>query len=166
MDSEQVQAGAQPPGAPPELTARPGADEIQKAKEAKVSFSLPEGMSPQAVTRFQDHVRNYGLEVLREATRIEDSRRLKGESLPEITASVVSEAAKSPKVFDHEPKKGQPTWTKVASTLTGIAAGAFGSYLLNSGWNWVGLIGLAVVTGLIVFAADFKFKFEFRRRDQ
>jgi hypothetical protein len=117
-------------------------------------------MSLQAVDRFQSHVQKYGLEVLREALRLEDQHRLQGEQLPEITSSMITEAARNPKVIGAETKPTESRLAKAGQNASGIGAGAFGSYFLTSGWNWVGFIGLLTLSTCFVLLSDF----EFRRR--
>lgn len=117
----------------------------------QVPVTVPGGMTDGAEIRFARCVREFGLALARETSRLEEAGRVLGEEDPEITTSMVikaNEAVRNPGASEN-----RISWVVIISQIavvpTSLVSGVFGSYL-TSPLRWAGCIAF----GILAFVAQ------------
>lgn len=110
----------------------------------------PGGMSSAASDQFTRCVKDFGMALARETSRLEEAERAESIQEPEITATMVikaNEQVRNPNPDVPAPVPPGPLAAQIVALPAAILAGIFGSHL-NSDWQWLTMV-IAFVLAVI-----------------
>jgi hypothetical protein len=133
---------AQPTAAVPPARGKPP----QSVHLIDLRSAVPEGISDLASGHFREFVFRFALDLSREASRLEEEKRVKGIDDPEVTTSMVvnaNDVVRNPSAAGSQPKADVVIAQAVAFVLA-ISTGIAGAYL-HSVFHWILTIGLGLI---------------------